>query len=346
MMCHIGQIWLDAGPNRRGLGALHQAGTSEANAIPSAIDSRTDNKTDIDKEGVFLNKPMVTVIGSINVDMVTATDKLPGQGETLVGKEFHVKPGGKGANQAISAARLGANINMIGKVGHDKNGEEMLQVLKDENVSTRMVKPISDINTGVSNILLSNNDNRIIFVPGANNEVTPEFIKQFEKEILQSDLVLIQFEIPLETILFCLDLCYENNIPIVVNPAPAKELPYDYWLKATYITPNETEAERLFNLGEKDSALNNKLVITEGANGVSYYKNDERLKAPAYSVTPVDTTGAGDTFNGALCVALSENQSLSDAIDFANAAAALSIQKFGAQGGMPTREELHSFMDK
>ncbi|WP_249870533.1 ribokinase [Oceanobacillus saliphilus] len=291
-----------------------------------------------------MSNPTITVIGSINVDMVTTTDVLPNQGETLVGREFHIKPGGKGANQAIAAARLGANVNMIGRVGQDKNGTDMLQVLKDENVSTSMVKTVANVNTGIANILLSNRDNRIIIVPGANDEVTPHFLKQFKKEIIQSDLVLIQFEIPLETILYCLDLCYENNIPIVVNPAPAKELPYDYWLKATYITPNETEAEQLFKGREKESALNNKLIITKGENGVSYYKNDELVNTPAYSVTPVDTTGAGDTFNGALCVALSEHKSLSAAIHFANAAAALSIQKFGAQGGMPTRSEVDSLL--
>ncbi|WP_084268656.1 ribokinase [Oceanobacillus damuensis] len=291
-----------------------------------------------------MNNPTITVIGSINVDMVTTTDVLPNQGETLVGRKFHIKPGGKGANQAVAAARLGANVNMIGRVGQDKNGTDMLQVLKDENVSAGMVKTVANANTGIANILLSDRDNRIIIVPGANDEVTPQFIKQFKKEIIQSDLVLIQFEIPVETILYCLDLCYENNVPIVVNPAPAKELPYDYWLKATYITPNETEAEQLFNGGEKDSALNNRLIVTKGENGVSYYENDEPLIAPGYSVTPVDTTGAGDTFNGAFCVALSERKSLSAAIDFANAAAALSIQKFGAQGGMPTRSEVDSLL--
>lgn len=288
----------------------------------------------------------MTVIGSINTDMVTITDHLPNQGETLVGKEFHIKPGGKGANQAIAAARLGANVNMIGKVGRDQHGADMLDVLQKENIATSMVKKDDQAPTGVANILLSDQDNRIIIVPGANNEVTPDYLKSFEKVILKSDLVLIQFEIPAETILYCLDLCYEHNVPIVVNPAPSKELPDDYWLKATYITPNETEAEQLFNISTEDSRLKDKLIVTKGKEGVSYHGNNESLLVPAYSVTPVDTTGAGDTFNGALSVALSEQRPLSDAIHFANAAAALSIQKLGAQGGMPTRAEVNAFLER
>ncbi|WP_156290635.1 ribokinase [Oceanobacillus salinisoli] len=289
-----------------------------------------------------MSNPTIMVIGSINVDLVTVTDNLPDQGETLLGNQFHINPGGKGANQAVAAARLGANVQMIGKVGQDSNGEDMLKALEKENVSTTMIESVSNVSTGIANIILSNHDNRIIIVPGANNEVTPEYVKQYKEEILKSDLVLLQFEIPLETVMYCLDLCKEYDIPVVLNPAPAREMPEAYWLMATYITPNETEAERLFS--EKDSNLNHKLIITKGEHGVSYSMNNERFIVPSYSVEPIDTTGAGDTFNGALSVALSEGLDLPSAINFANAAAALSIQKFGAQGGMPTRSEVQSFL--
>ncbi|MBM4761293.1 ribokinase [Bacillus sp. B15-48] len=291
-----------------------------------------------------MKNPTITVIGSINVDLITGTNRLPSQGETAIGETFETKPGGKGANQAVAAARLGANVQMIGCVGEDKNGSDMLEALANENILTNMIKKVPNINTGVANIILSNQDNRIIIVPGANNEVTPEYVQQYEKEILASDLVLIQFEIPVETVLFCLDLCAANKIPIIVNPAPAKTIPFDYWNKATYITPNEGEAAQLFNANPMTADLDDKLIITKGEHGVSYRVNDERLMIPAYQVTPVDTTGAGDTFNGALCVALSEQQTMEQAIKFANAASALSVQKFGAQAGMPTRAEVETFL--
>jgi ribokinase len=288
----------------------------------------------------------ITVIGSINVDLVTVTKRLPDQGETISGDTFHTKSGGKGANQAVAAARLGANVQIIGCVGDDQNGKVMIENLANEKVSTRMITKIPNTNTGVANIILSNHDNRIIVVPGANYKVTPEYVKQFEQDILNSALVLIQFEIPLETVLYCIDLCAAHQIPIVVNPAPAETIPYEYWNKATYITPNEGEAAQLFDFSTISADLNDKLIITKGEHGVSYHKNNERLLIPAYTVTPVDTTGAGDTFNGALCVALTEQQPLEAAIKFANAASALSIQKFGAQDGMPTRAEVEAFLGK
>lgn len=287
---------------------------------------------------------MITVIGSINVDMVTTTALVPEQGQTVAGKDFQIKPGGKGANQAVAAARLGADVNMIGKVGQDAYGEEMLRVLTEENVTASMVEAAPGVSTGTANIIVSNQDNRIIVVPGANHEVTPAYVERFTEEILKSDLVLVQFEIPLETVRYILDLCSKHKIPVVVNPAPAAELPDEYWRKATYITPNETEAAQLFS--KPDAELWQKLIITKGEHGVIYYENDREKQLPAYTVQPVDTTGAGDTFNGAFCVALSEGKSVEAAIDFANAAAALSIQKFGAQAGMPTHNEVLQFIEK
>lgn len=287
---------------------------------------------------------MITVIGSINVDMVTTTALVPEQGQTVAGKDFQIKPGGKGANQAVAAARLGADVNMIGKVGQDAYGEEMLRVLTEENVTASMVEAAPGVSTGTANIIVSNQDNRIIVVPGANHEVTPAYVERFTEEILKSDLVLVQFEIPLETVRYILDLCSKHKIPVVVNPAPAAELPDEYWRKATYITPNETEAAQLFS--KPDAELRQKLIITKGEHGVIYYENDREKQLPAYTVQPVDTTGAGDTFNGAFCVALSEGKSVEAAIDFANAAAALSIQKFGAQAGMPTHSEVLQFIEK
>jgi ribokinase len=293
-----------------------------------------------------MTTPVITVIGSINTDLITVTSRLPSQGETTLGETFHTKPGGKGANQAVAAARLGANVQMIGSVGEDLNGADMLKALAKENIATSMINTVPDTNTGIANIILSDQDNRIIIVPGANDTVTPEYVQQFKDEILKSDLVLLQFEIPLDTILYCLDLCAANNVPAIVNPAPAREIPSGYWEKAAYITPNEGEAAQLFDFDTMSPEFNEKLIITQGEKGVSYSFNNKRSIIPAYTVTPVDTTGAGDTFNGALSVALSEKKGLETAIKFANAASALSIQKFGAQEGMPTREEVDAFMQR
>ncbi|SDY27860.1 ribokinase [Salimicrobium album] len=292
-----------------------------------------------------MKRPAVTVIGSINVDMITKTTVVPDQGETVLGDEFHIKSGGKGANQAIAAARLGAEVSMIGRVGKDAHGEDMLRVLEKESINTAAVEKTDGVHTGVANIIVSNNDNRITIVPGANNEVSRDYVRQFEKKIASSDIVLLQFEIPLETVMYCLEVCEKHDVPVIVNPAPARDLPDDYWKKADYITPNESEAAQLFSEAEISGDLADKLVITKGEAGVSYSENGESVTVPSYPVTPIDTTGAGDTFNGALAVALAENESMTSAVKFANAASALSIQKFGAQEGMPGRNEIHAFLN-
>lgn len=293
-----------------------------------------------------MTEPTITVIGSMNMDMVTVTNDVPAQGETVLGEMYHTNPGGKGANQAVAAARLGAKVQMIGRVGEDQHGSALLGRLESEGVSTEMIQVASHTHTGVANVILSNQDNRIIIIPGANAEVTPDYVKQFKQAILKSDLVLIQFEIPIATVLYCLDICESHQIPIIVNPAPAQGIPSEYWKKATYITPNESEAAQLFSQNEMESHLSDKLIVTKGEQGVSYYENEEQLTVPAYVVIPVDTTGAGDTFNGALSVALSEQKDLKEAITFANAASALSVQKLGAQEGMPTRDEVKDFLAK
>lgn len=292
-----------------------------------------------------MEKPMITVIGSLNMDLVVETNVFPNEGETVLGENFQTKPGGKGANQAVAAARLGANVHMIGKVGDDENGHALLNVLKNEGISTEMVEKVAHVNTGVANITICNRNNRIIVVPGANNDVTPEYVKQFADKIVESDFVVVQFETPIETILYVIDLCKKHNTPIIVNPAPAQEIPVSYWEKVTYITPNESEAAFLFD-EEMKAKLDEKLIITMGDEGVSYVDNNVRKIVPAHSVQVVDTTGAGDTFNGAFAVALAEKMDIHTAIKFANAASALSIQKLGAQSGMPLREEVETFLNE
>lgn len=291
-----------------------------------------------------MKKPLITVIGSMNMDLVTNTKKAPSQGETVIGDFFKMMPGGKGANQAIAAARLGGQVQFIGRVGDDQFGQELKNLLREENIFLTNVEPVTHTSTGVATIILSDGDNRIIVTPGANDHVDVAYLEGLKDQIIQSDLVLVQFEIPLPSIKYILNLCEEHGIPIIVNPAPARELEMEDWLKATYITPNETEVSELFGGLEQVSnhTIFEKLVITLGKEGASYL--DQRV--PGFTVQATDTTGAGDTFNGALAVALTEGLPMKEAVRFANGAAALSVQKFGAQGGMPTRDELDDFLEK
>lgn len=295
-----------------------------------------------------MKKPLITVIGSMNMDLVTNTKKIPAQGETVIGDFFKMVPGGKGANQAIAAARLGGHVQFIGRVGDDQFGQELINLLYNETIYLTNVEPVTHISTGVATIILSEGDNRIIVTPGANDYVDVAYLERLKEQILQSDLVLLQFEIPLPSIKYILNLCSENNIPVIVNPAPARDLEMEDWLKATYITPNETEVSELFGglEGVNNHLISQKLVITLGKEGASFIENETIQCIPGFSVPVTDTTGAGDTFNGALAVAITEGFPMKEAVKFANGAAALSVQKFGAQGGMPTREELEKFLEK
>lgn len=290
-------------------------------------------------------KPLITIIGSINMDMVTITDNIPVRGETVLGENFKTYPGGKGANQAVAAARLGGNVQIIGRVGKDSFGEQLINGLEQEGVSISCVETTTKISTGVATIIVSERDNQIIVVPGANYDLTPEYLEKYKEKILSSSLVVLQFEIPLTTISYCLDICMENQIPVILNPAPARILEDSDWRKATYITPNETEVEELFYpIQDLPQEVSSKLIVTMGDKGVKYTDNGKEMIVSAFKVNPIDTTGAGDTFNGALAVALAENMNLHRALEFANGAAALSIQRFGAQGGMPKRKVLEDFL--
>ncbi|MDY7224233.1 ribokinase [Halalkalibacterium halodurans] len=291
-----------------------------------------------------MKTPNITVVGSINMDMVTITDVVPVQGETVLGKDFRTVPGGKGANQAVAAARLGANVRMIGRVGDDPFGHVLTENLAKEGIITDSVKPVTDCTSGVATILLSDRDNRIIVTKGANEHVTPDYVAAFEQELAASDVVLLQLEIPLETVAYVLEFCAKHHVTTVLNPAPAQKLPAAAWTDATYITPNENECLQLFG-DEPDANLRQKLIMTKGADGVQFYENDEQVQVESFRVEPVDTTGAGDTFNGAFAVALGGG-TVKEAVRFANAAAALSVQSFGAQGGMPTKAQVQSFLQQ
>lgn len=285
-------------------------------------------------------QPRITIIGSLNMDLTATSTKRPAAGETILGERFETFPGGKGANQAVAAARLGADVTMIGMVGQDPFGNELTQVLRREGVETEHIGR-ADTSSGVAVIQVVDGDNSITVIPGANFHLTPDYIETKQEVIQNSDIVLIQLEVPLETVAAAAKCCKEVNVPYILNPAPAQLLHEEIINQAAYITPNESEAAILFE--DTNKALQefpDKLVITKGEEGVIYSGGH----VAAFPVSAVDTTGAGDTFNAALGLKLASGSSLSEACSYANAAAALQIGSHGAQAGMPTDAEVIAFM--
>lgn len=288
----------------------------------------------------------ITVIGSINMDLVTQTDIVPNMGETVLGQQFFTIPGGKGANQAVAAAKMGAEVHMIGLVGDDAFGHEYIDYLRKQQIDVSNVKPVTHGRTGVATIVLSGGDNSIIVVPGANNMVTPELVNSMEGKIAASDLLLLQLEIPIESVEMAVQIAKKHGKQIILNPAPFQPLREELIENVDYITPNEYEAELLLASVKDPIALREKLIITKGSKGVTFYEKGLECQQDSFKVETVDTTGAGDTFNGAFAVAILEGKTITEASKIAAAAGALSVTKLGAQSGMPTRTEVEEFLRK
>ncbi|SDW90937.1 ribokinase [Paenibacillus sp. CF384] len=285
------------------------------------------------------------------MDLVVSMERMPKQGETVKGEQFHTVPGGKGANQALACARLGADAALIGAVGDDAFGSMMKQQMSTNNVRTDAIATIQDAPTGIATIMHAANDNSIVIVEGANGICTPAWTERHADIIRQAQVLLVQLEIPLESVRTAMQIARDSGVLTVLNPAPYVELPDDMLQLADYITPNESEFESLTGAvygteEELEEGMRQwgkegpTLIVTRGGNGVSFLK-DERLhtiKAPQVEV--VDTTGAGDCFNGAFSVAIASGLDLEEAVAFGIKAASLSVTKFGAQAGMPTWEEV------
>jgi ribokinase len=290
----------------------------------------------------------ITVIGSINMDLVTSTNQIPKVGETVLGNSFHTIPGGKGANQAVAAARLGGDVTMIGAVGNDSFGKTLVDQLTNQGINTKNIMVVKDVSTGIASILLSEADNSIIVVPGANNHITPEVIENHEDKIRTSNILLVQLEIPLESVIRAVELAKKHGIQTIVNPAPIQKLPKELLEMVDYLTPNEHEQAMLFasidGTDQELAKLKEKCIVTKGSEGVMIYKNGEKIEIPSFQVEAVDTTGAGDSFNGALAVAICEGLEIEEACRFANVVGAISVTKLGAQTGMPTKKEVEEFL--
>ncbi|WP_306982650.1 ribokinase [Alkalicoccobacillus murimartini] len=303
-----------------------------------------------------MNQPNVVVIGSINMDMVTKSNRFPKKGETITGQSFHQLPGGKGANQAVAVARLGAKVTMVGAVGDDSTGQAMIKKLNEEQIDTSYVQILKKNTTGMAQITVSEQDNQIIIVPGANHALTREHIDAAKEVIQSADIVVLQLEIPLDIVEYAAELASAVGGKVILNPAPAPSAPLSKKLlqNISYVTPNETELAEMtgqtnVELGMNELLLNESVptvIVTLGSEGVGFKQKEDLLTryVKGQHVEVLDTTGAGDTFNGALSYCLAQGIELAQSIEFANAAAGLSVTKFGAQSGMPTLTEVKETM--
>ncbi|MBP6115159.1 MAG: ribokinase [Neisseriaceae bacterium] len=291
----------------------------------------------------------IVVVGSLNMDLVTQAERFAAPGETILGQQFKTFMGGKGANQAVASARLGARVSLIGAVGDDAFGHELIQGLRTEGVDTDAVSMLSQHHTGIASITVAAADNHIIVVPGANHALTPAHIEAQRVLIHSADAVLCQLEIPLATVQRTAELCHEAQVPFVLNPAPAQSLPDALWPLIDYLTPNEHELA-LMSPAPKDADLVTQLaslsctvIMTHGQDGAYYLTAGSSLQhQPSFKVKAIDSTGAGDTFNAALAVYL--DQGLPQAVHKACAAGALAVTQLGAQAGMPSADALTEFI--
>jgi ribokinase len=297
----------------------------------------------------------ILVIGSLNMDLVIETPLIPVMGETILGSGFITAPGGKGANQAVAAAKLGGDVAMIGCIGNDIFGRDLLTNLTKNNVHVNGISMVDKIPTGVAVIVVKEGNNFIIVDPGANFMLTPEIIEQYEPFIQECSMLLLQFEIPVATVEKAIRIAKKHQVKVILNPAPAKKLSDEMLAMVDIITPNESECESITGLpvkniddaGEAILFLRKKgipqVIITLGSQGVIFNNGDQIVHKPALEVQVVDTTAAGDSFTGALAVALSEGKDIDTAIDFSNIVGALTVTQKGAQTSLPTRDDINRF---
>jgi len=294
----------------------------------------------------------IYVIGSTNTDMVVKTDHLPLPGETILGGEFFMNAGGKGANQAVAAARLGGDVTLVTKLGNDIFGKQTIEGFKKENIHTGYVFLDENKPSGTALIIVNGEgENCIVVAPGANANLLPADIEKV-KDIHKAAIILMQLEIPMETIAFVADLAKSNHQKLIINPAPAQKLEDEFLNGLFLITPNETEAFLLTGIQVVDretasaaaSVFLNKgvqhVIITMGRQGVYFQNNNLKLKVAAPFVKAIDTTAAGDVFCGALTVAVTEMMDWEPAIQFAVHAASISVTRMGAQSAAPYRKEI------
>ncbi|MFC4776720.1 ribokinase [Paenibacillus sp. GCM10023252] len=298
------------------------------------------------------NQQGIAVIGSLNMDIVVQMPRLPKLGETISGDSVHYIPGGKGANQALGASRLTAVTRMIGCVGTDQFGHTIQEQLGRSGVNLDGLSALEGYTTGTAHISLTEGDNCIVVVPGANEACTDEYVRSRQGDITSSKVAIAQLEIPIQAVISAFQIAKEAGVTTVLNPAPARQLPDELFRLTDYITPNESEWELISgrpadseeslqaSMAEWEARHGTKIIITRGEKGCSYLEDGKLITIPAPRVEVVDTTGAGDAFNAALAYGLSQGQPIQDIVRLAVTSASLSVQTFGAQDGMPQLEDV------
>jgi ribokinase len=293
-----------------------------------------------------MSQPRIVVVGSANTDLVVAVPNIPQPGETVLGGDLTIVAGGKGANQAVACARLGAHTTFVARVGDDAYGEASLAGYRADGIDTRHVLKTPGTPSGVALIPVSaTGENAIVVAPGANARLNASDIQAASEAFDRADVILISLEVPADAVFAAVEAGFSRQKLVILNPAPARALPPEVLSKLTILTPNETEVgfyggvDALQQLGVKT------IVTTLGGRGTVLVGMDAPPEfVPAFLVTAVDTVAAGDTFSGALAVRLAEGATLPDAVRFANAAAALKVTRHGAQPGIPTRAEVEQFL--
>lgn len=293
----------------------------------------------------------IGVVGSINTDLVVTTNALPKIGETITGEEFRICFGGKGCNEAVASARLGAKVNLFSAIGDDLFSQNILSHLKEEKVCTKGIKKLRGISGGIANITVSNKNNQIIVIPGANAMVDKNHILKQEKAILECGIIGGMFEVPIESLLTANRICKEHNIKFVLNPSPIKDYPFELFENSSYVIVNEVEIEKVrgYNPLKPFDVLTkypNKLILTKGGDGCFYSDGEKVINIPAINVKVIDTTGAGDTFLGSFMVAINKGLEIGEALTFANICAGLKTTVLGAQTGMPTLNKVLAYIKK
>lgn len=299
----------------------------------------------------------ITVVGSVNIDLVVRTPRMPQKGETILGGPFFSGPGGKGANQAVGAARLGGEVTMVARVGRDQFGDTAVSNFRQEGVGLDCVLRSGEAHTGIASILVdAAGENVIVVASGANAELSPADVEASADAITGADVMLVQLESPMVTVQRAIEVAHSAGVTVLLNPAPGQPLTDDLLRQVDVLTPNQTETQIITGLPAgtpveaklaADALLGKgvgTVIVTLGRAGALAVTNDGVAHVAGFTVDAVDTTGAGDAFNGALAVALAEGRPLVEAVTFANAVAALQVTRQGAAAAMPTRDEVEAFL--
>jgi len=302
-------------------------------------------------------RPRIVVVGSSNTDMIIRLDHIPRPGETILGGEFLTAAGGKGANQAVGAARAGGDVTFVARVGRDVFGDQAIEGFRRDGIRVKAVFRDPKRPSGVALIFVARDgENSIAVASGANSALRPGDVLRARAAFLSADVVLTQLETPLKTVSEAVKLARRAGVLTILNPAPARSLPDRLLEDISILTPNESEAEFLSGIKVRDECSASKaarklrqrgvktVILTLGARGALVCSSDGEMLVPGYKVKAVDTTAAGDIFNGALAVNLGEGEQLVDAVRFANAAAAISVTRLGAQPSAPQRKEIEAFL--